>query len=350
MPDIPLSQLVKERVETASRVLGTASPLRYVGETLERAFPLPQGDARYADNSLVQDAAPILPRFNAAEPDVLRFTIEPLGPQATPVTRRHEATREMRRLVGPLYGRDALAWFDRASEEWRGMSSLSRLSYGAWLTTGYDGDGLRHSTVVYELRPGQLEGLAPALAAVVRAATEALPGLVPLFTSIACGRESGTQRVTFRHRGPLRLRDLEPLLARLGMSHQLPGLMQVVGLTLGGRFELPDGTVLVGLGESPEGPEFRLEIMLGLVPDVPPSFLDLLALGLSERPRELRALARFLRAFAPSPDERPGDVSVLSIRTTPRSSPRVGLFLRPLEFEVREAVANGETPALAHVG
>jgi hypothetical protein len=110
--------------------------------------------------------------------------------------------------------------------------------------------------------------------------------------------------------------------------------MQVVGLTLGGRFNLPDGSVLIGLAETPEGPELKLEIMLGRLPDVPQSFLDLLALGLSERPRELRALVRWLQAFTPEDGGSAGEISVLSIRTTPRMSPRVALHLRPVEFEV----------------
>jgi hypothetical protein len=108
----------------------------------------------------------------------------------------------------------------------------------------------------------------------------------------------------------------------------------VIGLTLVGRFHLPDGAVLVGLAETPEGPELKLEILLGRLPDVPNSFLDLLAMGLSERPQELRALVRWLRAFTPEDGGSPGEISVLSIRTTPRTSPKVSLYLRPVEFEV----------------
>ena len=50
-----------------------------------------------------------------------------------------------------------------------------------------------------------------------------------------------------------RLRRLAPLMQRLGLGHQLPGLMQVVGLVLGGRFELPevpDQLLLPGQGDA----------------------------------------------------------------------------------------------------
>ena len=343
----PMSQPVMERLARAAHRLGAKDPNHYVGGLLERSFSLPIGDERYGRNALMPGSVPAQPRFQSGEGDVVRFIIEPLGPEASPVTRRHEATREMRRLVGPLFGREALRCFDDLSEEWRGMSSVSRLDYGAWFGTAVDGDGLRSATVVYELSPLQLNALPPTLARLVAAATDALPALVPLFTSISCARESGTTSVTFLHRGTLRMAELEALMRRVGLEHQLPALMQIVGLTLGGRFQLPDGSVLLGLGYGPEGPELRLEIILSRLPDVPSSFMDLLGLGLAERPRELRALARWLQAFTPEGDiDGPGNISVLSIRTTPTTSPKVALYLRPIEFELGTARQNG-TPERA---
>jgi hypothetical protein len=336
MTATPMSMPVKDRLRSAARTLGAKDPSEYVGGLLERSFSLPIGDEKYARNALTPGSVPAQPRFRSGDGDVLRFVIEPLGPEASPLTRRHEATREMRRLVGPLFGREALRYFDELSEEWRGLSSISRLDYGAWFGTAVDRNGLRSSTVVYELSPWQLNALPPSLARLVRTATEALPSLVPLFTSIACARESGTHGVTFLHRGTLRIRELDPLMRRLGLGHQLPAVMQIVGLTLGGRFQLPEGSVLLGVGHTAEGAELKLEIILGRLPDVPGSFLDLLGLGLSERPRELRALVRWLQAFTPeeTEDGGPGAISVLSIRTTPIASPKVSLYLRPVEFEL----------------
>jgi hypothetical protein len=347
MTPTPAAVPVKEVLTAAAQSLGVANPTEFVGGLIDRSFPLPLGDDKVARNALMPGYAPAQPRFHTGDGDVLRFVIEPLGPESSPLTRRHEATREMRRLVGPLFGRDALRYFDNRSEEWRGLSSISRLDYGAWFGTAYDNRGLKSASVVYELHPWQLNALPASLARLVTTATDALPALMPLFTSIAVTREAGDHGVTFLHRGPLRLSDLDPLMQRLGLAHQLPGVMQVVGLTLGGRFHLPEGAVLVGLAETPEGPELKLEILLGRLPDLPASFLDLLALGLAERPRELRALVRWLQAFTPEDEGSPGEISVLSVRTTPRTAARVALYLRPVEFEVgrrreREAEAERE--------
>jgi hypothetical protein len=252
----------------------------------------------------------------------------------------------MRRLVAPVFGSDALRWFDRRSEEWRGLSTPARLYYGAWFGTSYDGQGLCAAKVYYELLPEQIEGLPPSLKNLLRVAAEAMPALMPVFTSIRCGREGGSQRLTFLHRGPMSMTNLSPLLGRLGLAHQLPSLMQVVGLCLGGRFDLPERSVLIGLRETPEGPEIKLEVLLGMLPDLPPSFLDLLRLGMSERPRELNALGRWLCAFTPESYEWPGEFSVLSIRTTPLMPARVALYLRPVEFEIHRRLS--ELPRFQH--
>jgi hypothetical protein len=329
----PTAEVVKRRVHRAASSLGTASPVPYVGRLLDRSFPAPVGGDAYAANALSPGAVPVEPTFTEEQPELLRLTIEPVG-MGSPLSRRHEVTRELRRLVGPLFGRDALSWFDGRSEAWRGLSSLWGMEFGAWLGTAYDSNGLFATEVVYELGPEQLDALPASLRALVAAARESAPSLVPVLTAIGCRRDAGSQRVTFMHRGPLRLTTLEPLLHRLGLGHQLPGVMRVIGLALGGRFELPEKSVLVSIGESADGVEFKLDVLLGAVPDVPPSFLDLLALGLSERPRELRALAQWLRAFTPETEEWPGEFSVLTVVTTPHMPPRVNLHLRPVEFEV----------------
>jgi hypothetical protein len=118
------------------------------------------------------------------------------------------------------------------------------------------------------------------------------------------------------------------------MAHQLPGLMQLVGLVLGGRFDLPAGSCLVALAPTRDGAELKLEILLGEIPDLPPNFLDLVVLSLAERPRHLQALATWMRAFTPDEADWPGNFSVMSVSVTPRSPARMSLYLRPVELEV----------------
>jgi hypothetical protein len=334
MGEVPMSSVVKDRIRTAARQLGAADPVAYVGSVLDRAFPLPLGDGRYAENWLTPGTAPFEPSYSESEPGALRFTLEPLGPGASPVSRRDEATRENRRLAGHAFGKDALRWFDECSEEWRGLHGVGSMAYGAWFGSAYDRDGLAATKVYYELGPGRLDGLPRRLAAMARVASQEMPSLIPVFTSISCRRDGGSQRVTFLHAGPLRVKDLEPLMARLRLAEHMPALLRIVGVTMGGRFELPGESVLLGLGEANEGPEIKLEILLGRVPDLPPQFLDLLALSLSERPQHLTGLVRWLRAFTPQNYSLPGDFSVMSIRVTPQRPPRVSLYLRPIEFEV----------------
>jgi hypothetical protein len=341
----PMAAHVKQSLTRAAATLHVRNPLPLVSSLIDRTFSLPDDDLTYGDNALTPGSVPFEPSFSEQEPNILRFTIEPLGPRVSPATRRDEATREMRRLISPQFGSDALKWFDTRSEQWRGMSGLGWMTYGAWFGSSFDEDGLYGAKVYYELLPSQIDALAPNLARATRVAMSINPSLMPIFTSIGCNRDAASQRVTFMHRGPLSIPGLAPLLNELGCGHQLPSLMRVVGVALGGRFELPHGSVLLGLRNTPEGAEIKLEILLAALPDLPTRFLDLLRIGLAERPRQLAALERWLDAFDVEENGEPGNFSVLSVRVTPRSPARISLYVRPIEFEMRDSLT--EVPAEA---
>jgi hypothetical protein len=331
----PLAVKIKTRLLAAAQALGTDDPVRPIKRLIDSTFSLPEGDARYGANALTPMAAPIEPSFSELQPHVLRFTIEPLGPGASGIDRRDEATREMRRLVSENFGGDALRWFDERSEAWRGFGGSSNLGYGAFFGTTSDRDGLAASKIYYETGENQLPALGRGLLGIVRTVTSLMPSLRPLFTTLSAMRSEGGQRLTFVQPEPIRIADFQPLLDALGLGDRMPGLLQTIGLTLGGRFDLPANSTLVAFGQDSEGfPEFELYVMLGMIPDIPPNFLQLLSLGLNERPRELIALERWLSAFTPDDDVWPGRFSILSLRTGRRSPPRVSLYLRPAEFEL----------------
>jgi hypothetical protein len=116
--------------------------------------------------------------------------------------------------------------------------------------------------------------------------------------------------------------------------------MRVIGVALGGRFELPNGSVLIGLRQTQEGVELKLEVLLAAIPDLPGRFVDLIRLGLAERPRQLQALERWMQAFGVQDANQPGHFSVLSVRVTPQSDARISLYVRPIEFEMRDQTVN----------
>jgi hypothetical protein len=334
MPIIPLADKVGKRLTAAAQRLGTADPVAPIQGLISRTFALPEGDPRYGDNALTPMAAPFEPSFSELQPGMLRFTIEPLGPGADGIDRRDEATREMRRLVHAYFGRDALRWFDERSEAWRGFGAGSHLGYGAFFGANYDRNGLAGSKVYYETSANQIEALPPGLLHIVRTVAMLMPSLRALFTTIATTRHAGGQRLTYVAPEALRIGDFQPLLDALGLGERVPGIMQMLGLCLGGRFDLPANSCLVAFGHTPQGPEFEIYVLLGMIPDLPPNFLQLLSLGLTERPRELMALERWMDAFTPDDDVWPGRFSIMSIHTSRASAPRVSLYLRPAEFEV----------------
>lgn len=341
----PASHAIKRRVRQAASRLGTADPVPYIGQLIDRSFSLPREDMQYAENNLVPGAVPFEPSYAEHEPHALRFTMEPSGPKAHPLQRRDEATREMRRLVDTSFGREALRWFDGASEPWRALFSHPQLFYGAWFGTSYDRNGIRSSKVYYELEPTDLSAVTPQLRQLLAVAVNSMPGLIPVFTTITAYRDRGKQRVTLLHPDSLRLTALNPLLEQLELTHQLSGIMQIIGLTLGGRFSLPPQSLLIGLAGTPDAPELKLEVLLGQIDDVPREFPALLRLGLAERPQQLQAMERWYAAFTPEQSNQPGNLSVLSVQVTKNTPARVSVYLRPIEFDLTAQMIQNAAPA-----
>jgi hypothetical protein len=319
----------------------------FVQGMIEDSFAYPEGDPRYARNALQPGAAPLEAVCKMAQPQSLSFNLEPLGPDATGGDRRDMASREMRRLVGENFGREALHWFDGASESHRSLARSAALNYGAFFGSSFDGGGLQSARVTYEGNGNTLGDVNPALARLIAAAMSTMPGLRPVFTTLIAGRDYGSQWVTFLITNGFRLADMQPMLDELGLGARLSSILQVIGVALGGRFDIPSGAALVAFGRGPQGVELELQVMLDAIPDLPPNFLQLLTMNLRERPRELSALERFLEAFTPEDNVWPGRFSILGIRIAPSGPPKVSLFLRPVEFEITPAAAllpNGATP------
>jgi hypothetical protein len=337
------ADVAKRRLTLAARRLGTTNPVDAIGGLIDRSFDLPLGDPRYGKNELTPGTMALEHSFSEMAGQSLRLDLEPLGPNASPHARQQEASREMRRLVHANFGRPALEWFDRRSEPWRGMGIHGYARFGAWFGMGADPGGLQEAKVYYELRPGELDGLPPTLQHAARVAMASLPSLVPIFTSIACGRRRGAQRLYFFHRGDLRLLDLEPLLHRLGVGHQLPSLLAAAGVVLGGRFILPEGSVILGLRDTQKGIEMKLDVLVPGVPDPPQQMTGLLNLAMSDRPQSQRLLNQWLQAMTPDDEDSPGRISVVSFRVQPQLSTRCSLYIRPNGYtqQGRRAVAPG---------
>lgn len=323
------AQLARRRLTLAARRLGTKNPVDAIGGLLDRSFHLPIGDPRYLNNVLTPGHFPLEHSFSELSSNALRLDMEPLGPGASPHARAQEAGREARGLIAGAFGNGALRWFDERSEKWRGTSLHGDARFGAWFGLGVDPWGVQEAKVYYELRPGDLDGLPPNLQHAARVAMDALPGLIPIFTSIACGRQRGAQRLYFFHRGDLRLLDLEPVLHRLGIGGQLPSLLAGAGVILGGRFVLPEGSVILGLRDTHRGMEMKLDVLVGGVPDPPPQMYDLVNMVLAERPHSQADLHKWVSAMTPDDANGPGNISVVSFRVQPQLPTRCSIYLRP---------------------
>jgi hypothetical protein len=333
MSIVRAADVAKQRLSIASRRLGTHDPVHTIGGLIDRSFELPLGDPRYARNHLTPGTLPLEHSFSESASSALRLYMQPLGPQASPLGRRQETSREMRRLVQQHYGRPALHWFDQQSEPFRGSTIHGNARFGAWFGAEYDEDGLSKTKTYYELPPGQVGDLPPNLQHAAQVAMACLPGLTPIFTSLTCGRSQGAQRVFFFHKGDLRLLDLEPLMNRLGIGSQLPAVLAAVGVILGGRFVLPEGSVLIGLRDTSRGIEMRLDTLVAGVPDPPEQLPQLIEMQLGRSPHSLRAYRHWKQAMTPDAYGSPGQISVVSVRANPQTPTRLSIYFRPAGYD-----------------
>lgn len=345
MPSIRAAEVAKRRLSLASHRLGVKDPVPELAGLIDRSFELPLGDPRYGNNALTPGSLPLEHSFSEVQSRSLRLDLEPLGPDASPLARRQEASREMRKLVHHGFGKPALLWFDKASEPFRGAQIPGNARFGAWLGGAWDRYGLGESKVYYELGAGDLQTLPDNLQHAAQIAMSMMPGLTPIFTSISCGRQAGAQRIYFFHRGDLRLLDLEPLMNRLGVGGQLPSLLTAVGLILGGRFTLPEGSVILGLRDTQKGMELKLDVLLPGVPDLPQEMPQLIDLLLEQRPESKSAFHNWRQAM--SPDEtygNPGKLSVVSVRVNPQQPGRLTLYFRPVGYDQAQSRGRPASP------
>ena len=335
------ADIARYRLAQVSRRLGTKNPVEQLGPLLDRSFELPPGDPRYGNNALLPGHLPLEHSFAETAQNALRLDVEPLGPLITPHGRVHEVSRETRKLIHANYGGEALRWFDERTEPFRGSRLHGGARFGAWFGAGFDAEGMSECKVYYELGPEGVDELPPTLRQISRVAMACMPGLVPLFTSVACGRAQGNQRVYFFHAGDLRLLDLEPLMNQLGVGNQLSSLLTAVGLILGGRFTLPEGSVMIALRDTGRGIEMTLEILLPCLPDPPREMHGLIQMHLAQRPDAQRGLQQWLAAMAPDGARSAGDMTVVSVRVTPQTGARLTLYFKPSGYDAQPSRSRG---------
>ena len=85
---------VQSYMKSAAQSLGTVDPFGPSGELFRRTFGDGSDEIRFRNNALMPMAVPVEPSFSEDQMGKLRFTIEPLPPDASSIDRRDESTRE----------------------------------------------------------------------------------------------------------------------------------------------------------------------------------------------------------------------------------------------------------------
>jgi hypothetical protein len=311
---------VKRMLQLAAKHLETVDPNSVIGDVVASSVEVPSPDTGAANG--------ITPQFAENAPGSLSLLVRPGGRGATFRDRVDTAIIAARRVVGNHLGRDARKWLDGRLEPATARSYRAG-QLGGTFGSSFDQFGVAESAVGFDFEDGLLDALVPALQRLARTVTSFMPGLRPSYTMVRCGRSAGTQQITFDVEEPLALSDLKPLMVELGIGHQHGSIVSATAFLLGARFTLPAETAQLTFRPVRGGIEMRLEVKLEAIPDPPPQLLSLLRLLMTERPRSLRTLDRWLGAFTPEGFPSAGDFTVLSVWVRHDVPARVALFLRP---------------------
>ncbi len=291
------------------------------------------------NNSVYRDFEP---NFSETTANNLSFQINPGGSYISPQDKKVISTGVMQNLVGHNFGPSALKWLNGRTESMRCRNNRTGNGAGCLFSLSMDRSGLSEAAVSYDWSPDVLDSLPAPVFELNRIAMENLSGITPFYTTIRCGRHSGRQQISFDIERSLPLAGLEPLMNALGLGHRHGGLVSLTSFILGARFTLPPRTSVLTLLNTRSGIEMRLDINLDALPDTPTQLLPLLRLPMTERPKSLQAMDRWMTALTPDGYYGPGNVSVLSIRVRKDIPARVALYLRPVDFQLDQSQNNSE--------
>jgi hypothetical protein len=336
--DVPAALGAKRLLSSAARALRTADPVERLAPFIDESLRLPPGSHAY------QRPHAFDTRFSERSPRNLALGMSVGDPLAPPSERAIGATKAMRFLLDDSFGADARRWFDGRAEALRWGSS------DAWVTSAFDNGGVREAQVTYAWGPQTSEALTRPIHEAVQMAVSAMPSLRPALTTISCGRSFGSQEITFRVDGALRLDDLRPLMDRFGLGGQHTRLVNALAFVLGARFTLPPDTTLVTLRPTTAGMELRLDVDLEAIADIPPNVASLLQLQMVERPQSVAALEEWVGAMTPIGFLSPGSLSVLSVMVRPNLGPRLAIDMRPSVVTGEPVPTVGPPPATGSPG
>jgi len=331
-----VASVAKSLLRNAAARLGVSNPLDDVSDIIDSSLAFPLG---------AQRVDPLSPQFTETTPDHLAFVMAADAPGISPADRIESATHAMSSLVGRNFGSEASRWLDAKTEPLRNYGYTRQSGFGARFGSSFDRNGVTECHTQYEWGPQLIDTLPASLYRLVRSAVDNLPSLRPVMSTIRCGRNSGSQQVSFDFDRPLPLAGLQPLMEQLGLGHRHGGLMSAVAFVLGARFTLPAETGLLTLRPLRTGVELRLDVNLDALPDPPAQLMALMRLQMTERPKSSQGLDRWLLALTPDGFPGPGTASVLSVWVRPDLPARLALFLHPALFD-EAAVAERNPPKI----
>jgi hypothetical protein len=315
----------------AAHALGLPALSASVTRPVRDALPFPANDPRYSTSALVPGRPPFELSFVEAEPAAIRFDFEPSGPACSPATRRERAIAIMRCWSREVGNSAAAGELEESLSSLAHLHVGPRATFGAFVGAACDARGLSQAKIYFELG-GELPSDYPVgLANVAHGCCSRVPGLVPHFASLACGRDRCVPRLYMLCVDDVPLVALRYALAAAGLEHSHAELVARTMALCGGGGVLPAGGAVLSFSDDRGRTSCKLELLARALP-LPRAALERrVGHVVWERPEMRAALHRWSRAHRGNGIV-PGEITVVGFRVGTANPARLGIYVSPAEW------------------
>jgi hypothetical protein len=308
--------------------LGLPAIAGVVADDLMESLPLAFLDAQYFSNSLVPGSAPVEVSFAETQPRALRVDLEPFCFGISPAERRQRAAAIAARWLVGLLPPDLNREYEKRLTSLCNLSIGQSARFGAFLGATFDACGIAEVKVYSEWNSGLPDGLPERLAETARTALATVPGLMPHFSSLSCGRAGCVPRLYFLCREEVPLLALYNVLETAGLSHRLAELACLMLPLAGVTTILPAGAGVLSFREVAGVLDCKLEILARALPISVGIFAESVRRSLAQRPEIRTALQHWWHAVG-GINVWPEEFNAVGFRLSSTTPAQFGAYLSP---------------------
>lgn len=292
---------------------------------LDDALPMSLDALRATRSALVAGGPPLEASFVGDAADTLRIDFEPYADAPSARARRDAVVALFLRLAEQAFGAHAAPAVRRASDALVAPALGDPVRFGAFLGMTIGAQGLGQIKLYTEWQRGFPPDVPAALGHAAAAAMASIPGLVPLFASLACDGRSSSHRLYLLGTADVAMTSLGPAMAAAGLEDRLPDAIRRMAPFLGATAVAPRGATVLSFREGAAGVECKVELLARALELPDATIAARAAHSLEAEERVGGAYRKWLAGIGAAADA----INVVGVRIAPSRTARLGVYVSP---------------------